>query len=105
MARKQKQTADSAATVIVGQDSQGIRRSRPAAITPEVVATVGQRVRAAREKKGWTRYKLANLAGITPFNVDKLEKGGDLRVSTLLALALVLEVQPGELVDGLPGAV
>lgn len=63
---------------------------------------IGARVRAARERLGWTREALAFHAGISWSAIAQVESGRrtNLRPSTLLALARPLGVSIDYLVDG-----
>jgi transcriptional regulator with XRE-family HTH domain len=63
---------------------------------------IGSRVRAARERLGWTREALAFHAGISWSAVAQVESGRrtNLRPSTLAALARALRVSIDYLVDG-----
>lgn len=62
--------------------------------------TISDQLRAAVEariKRGWTVYRVAKTAGITPAMLTRFLKGGlDLRLSTAakLASALGLELRP-----------
>jgi transcriptional regulator with XRE-family HTH domain len=62
--------------------------------------TISDQLRAAVEgriKRGWTVYKVAKAAGITPAMLSRFLKDGlDLRLSTAakLAAALGLELRP-----------
>jgi transcriptional regulator with XRE-family HTH domain len=61
------------------------------------------RLRELREARGWTRYRLAKLAGLTTEGVVKLERpGSDPKLSTLAKLAGALGSPVCELLCG-PG--
>jgi transcriptional regulator with XRE-family HTH domain len=71
---------------------------------------VPDRIRRAREKKGWSLHRTATATGLSPEGVRKLElPGADPKLSTVLALARAFRVTPGELlglstgVDVAPG--
>ena len=50
-------------------------------------------LRAARERRGLTQRDLGRLAGVPQSHISKIESGAvDLRLSSLLALAAVLEL-------------
>jgi len=38
-------------------------------------ATIGERIRAVREKKGWSQYKLAKEADVQPSTISQIESG------------------------------
>jgi transcriptional regulator with XRE-family HTH domain len=62
------------------------------------------RITELREKKGWTSYRLAKVAGLEPSTVYKLEKKGDLtEIDTVtlekLAAALGHTADPFELLQ------
>ncbi len=59
---------------------------------------VGERIRAARVKKGLKQHNLAALAEISPTNVSHIERGkAKLSLPTLMKLANALEVSIDEL--------
>src|SRR4051794_36058117 len=61
----------------------------------------GGRLRAAREAKGMTSYRLAQLTGLSKQGVLNLEAdGADPKLRTLLKLAEALGVKPWELLPG-----
>jgi transcriptional regulator with XRE-family HTH domain len=61
-----------------------------------------KRLRRLREARGLTKYRLAQLSGVSKEGVSKLEApGSNPRVSTLLKLARGLNVNPVELVPRL----
>ena len=69
--------------------------------------TLGLRLQRARLAKGMSQEAVAHAAGISTFTYQKFEKGESKpgtpmnpRLRTLLALADVLEVGVGELVEG-----
>ena len=63
----------------------------------------GQTVRVWRVHRGMTQQQLAQAAHIPRPNLSAIEQGKrEVSLSTLRALALALEVQPGVLVDGIP---
>jgi DNA-binding XRE family transcriptional regulator len=65
---------------------------------------IGSRVRAARERLGWTREALAFHAGISWSAIAQVESGRrtNVRPSTLTALSRALGVSIDYLVDGSP---
>ena len=59
---------------------------------------VGQRIKAAREKKNLTQEDLAALIDISPTHVSVIERGTKVpRVDTFVAIANVLEVSADSL--------
>ena len=61
---------------------------------------VGQRIRAAREKKGLTQEELAALVDISPTHVSVIERGTKIpRMDTFVAIANVLEVSADSLLE------
>lgn len=53
---------------------------------------IGQRVRAARIKKGYTQEKLANMIEITPTYVSSIENGSSkVALPTLVNIAIALD--------------
>lgn len=60
---------------------------------------IGQRLRAIREGKGWSRDLLARKSGTTALTILRAEvHGSDPAASTLLAWAAALDVTVSELV-------
>ena len=55
---------------------------------------IQEQIRAARESKDLTQTDLGSRIGQPQSAVSRIERGGDLRVSTLLELARVLELEP-----------
>lgn len=54
---------------------------------------VGQRIKAARERRGLTQEELAALVNISPTHVSVIERGAKtVRMDTFVAIANVLEV-------------
>jgi HTH-type transcriptional regulator / antitoxin HipB len=58
------------------------------------MAYIQKQVRVARESKGLTQADLGSRIGQPQSAVSRIERGGDLRVSTLLEMARVLEMEP-----------
>lgn len=58
------------------------------------MAYIQEQVRAAREMKGLTQSDLGSRIGQPQSAVSRIERGGDLRLSTLLEMARVLEMEP-----------
>jgi len=57
-------------------------------------ADIATTLRAARETKGLSQRELSRLAGVPQGHISKIESGAvDLRVSSLVALARVLELE------------
>jgi transcriptional regulator with XRE-family HTH domain len=55
---------------------------------------IQEQIRQEREARGLTQSKLGNRIGQPQSAVSRIERGGDLRVSTLLEMARVLELEP-----------
>ncbi len=65
----------------------------------------GKRLRAIREAKGITLYRLAHLTGLSKQGVINLEdEDADPKLSTLIKLAEALAVESCELLPGSSGA-
>lgn len=63
-------------------------------------ATVnGEKIKALRKAKFITQCKLADMAGIRPESLCRLEKGKPAKFSTILKLAEVLGVEPSHLIS------
>jgi transcriptional regulator with XRE-family HTH domain len=55
---------------------------------------IQKQIRQAREAKGFTQSDLGTRIGQPQSSVSRIERGGDLRLSTLLEMARVLELEP-----------
>jgi len=62
-------------------------------------------IRQSREAKGLTQSDLGSRIGQPQSAVSRIERGGDLRLSTLLEMARVLELEPMLVPKGLIPAV
>lgn len=60
---------------------------------------IGQRLRAARERVGWTQMKFAQEANVSLSSVQRWERGDLPPVRELIRLAGVLEIDPEQLVE------
>ena len=59
---------------------------------------IGQRVRATREKRGWTQQDLADRSGIARANISRLEAGKHApKLDTLRRLAQALDLKVSDL--------
>jgi transcriptional regulator with XRE-family HTH domain len=66
--------------------------------SPDLVQTVGQRIKALRQARGLTQDAVAEALGIASKNVQRLEAGRqNLTLKTLAHIADVLDVEPYEL--------
>jgi transcriptional regulator with XRE-family HTH domain len=73
----------------------------PTEFDPQVAASFGRNLRAARKKAGIGQEKLAWAAGIHRTAVGMLESGRRVpRLTTVLQLAKELDVEPAELLKG-----
>ncbi len=62
----------------------------------------GRRMRELRVREGISQDGLAHSSGIHSTAIGRIERGGrEPRLTTILRLAHGLDVEPGELVDGL----
>jgi len=68
----------------------------------QAVEALGQRVRSARDAKGWTQEDLAHESGLAVVQVSRIERGArEIRLTTLLRLLSALDIAADELLDGL----
>lgn len=68
----------------------------------QVVEKLGQNVRAARKRRGWTQEDLAGETGLAVVQISRIERGvREVRLTTLVKLLRALGVPPEELLDGL----
>ncbi len=69
----------------------------------EMLSVFGERLRKLRSARGWTSERLAQEASLTVSSVSNMERAlQEPRLSTLLLLVETLEVQPSELLMGIP---
>lgn len=67
------------------------------------LATVGRRIRNAREERGLNLNELARLSGISGPALSLIETGKrDLRVTSLCRIADALRIAPGDLLEDRP---
>jgi len=55
---------------------------------------IQEQIRHAREARGFTQSDLGSRIGQPQSAVSRIERGGDLRLSTLLEMARVLDLEP-----------
>jgi len=60
---------------------------------------IGQRLQAARQKKGWTQLELALEANVSPATIQRWEAGKLPRVRRLMEIAELLGIPADELVE------
>lgn len=79
------------------------RAARPRGLDPATASVVfGRRLRELRAKHGLPQDALADRTGLHSTAISRMERGlREPRVSTVLRLADGLDVQPGDLVNGL----
>jgi transcriptional regulator with XRE-family HTH domain len=58
------------------------------------MAYIQDQIRQVREAKGLTQSDLGRGIGQPQSSISRIERGGDIRLSTLLELARVLELEP-----------
>ena len=63
----------------------------PLAMPAEVAKALGERLRALRLLKGWTRQALADRAGVSAASLKRFEVTGRISLESLLKLALALD--------------
>jgi transcriptional regulator with XRE-family HTH domain len=61
------------------------------------MSKIGEKIRAAREAKGWSQEELANTAGVSQTTIDKIERGLTKRSRFLHYITSKLELDPSEL--------
>lgn len=82
-------------------DASPVPTSRQSKRSESDLAGIAETLRNARRRKGLTQRELGRVAGVPQSHISKIEAGGvDLRLSSLLALAAVLdlrlELQPAQ---------
>lgn len=58
------------------------------------MSSIQDQIRRAREEKGLTQTELGIRLGQPQSSVSRLERGGDVRLSTVLEIARTLELEP-----------
>ncbi len=69
------------------------------ALTPK---EVGERIKLARDAKGWTQLEFALEAHVSPSSVTRWESGKLPPVRELMRIAALLGVEPEDLVEEIP---
>jgi transcriptional regulator with XRE-family HTH domain len=65
---------------------------------------IGERLRAARERRGWTQMVFANEANVSMSSVQRWESGALPPIRELIRLAGVLGIDPENLVEVAPNS-
>lgn len=60
---------------------------------------IGKRIKAARERKGWTQMTFALEASVSISTITRWERGELPPVRELIRIAGVLEIEPEQLVE------
>jgi transcriptional regulator with XRE-family HTH domain len=61
---------------------------------------LGRNIRQLRERNDWSQREMASRCNIDAASIGKMERGKlDIRYTTILQLALVLGVNPSELLN------
>jgi DNA-binding XRE family transcriptional regulator len=87
--------------------SVGSRNALPVAVPiyedpDQASKAFGRRVRELRAREGLSQDGLAHTSGIHLTSIGRIERGGrEPRLTTILKLAQGLDVEPGELTNGL----
>lgn len=69
---------------------------------PEATAQLAANIAAARERLGITQEEVNRRSGVHPVELSRIESGQrDIRASTIVRLARALEVEPGDLFEGI----
>lgn len=64
----------------------------------EFLRLIGENIKKKRVKKGWTQEELGLEIGLTRMKVSRIEKGYNITLTTLLKLALALDVKPENII-------
>lgn len=67
-------------------------------ISPVFLSVIGQNIARKRKERGMTMEQLGLEIGLTRMQVNRIEKGYNITMITLLKVALALSVKPEELV-------
>ena len=64
------------------------------------LAAIGKKVKALRKAKGLSQYAFSDESGVSRSQISRLEDGDlNCTMTTLLALAQALDVEPKELIN------
>ena len=67
--------------------------------TKELIRAIGKRLQTRRKALGFTQERLAEMAGLSPTYIAKLEAGvKTASLETLISLGAALKMDPGELI-------
>lgn len=70
-------------------------------MSAQMLRAIGDRVRRRRERLGWSQTALADLLGVAPSQISRIEAGQQsISVVRLLDIADALETTPGRLLGG-----
>lgn len=61
--------------------------------------SIGQKIKAVMNEKGFTNQDLAKAVGLSAQRIDIITKSEDMKVSTLMRVAKQLNVPCGEILD------
>ena len=64
----------------------------------EFLRLIGENIKKKRIKKDWTQEELGLEIGLTRMKVSRIEKGYNITLTTLLKLALALDVKPENII-------
>lgn len=69
---------------------------QPLGIPQDWRPTMGAFLRERRKALGWSREKLAEVAGFSRNHVSKIERGVEVGLQTLVLVCAALGVRPGD---------
>jgi len=64
------------------------------------MSALGDRIKAEREKRGWSQAALASRAGVSQTTITDLERGASAATTKLIPIAKALKVNPNWLETG-----
>lgn len=74
--------------------AEGIKLRQPKTTSNKIIKNIGQQLRSARQKKGFTQKKFASRVGITQQWLSKIEKGQEnITLLTLIRLCRALGIK------------
>jgi len=62
------------------------------------VDSTATRIRTARLERGWSQQELGSRAGLSISTINGVETGADIRLATLHAIALALDLPASDLI-------
>lgn len=79
------------------ENLKGVAKNKD--ISKAFLTRIGENIRKKRKKKNLTLEQLGLEIGLTRMQVNRIEKGYNITLVTLLKVAMALNVKPGKIVE------